>query len=713
MKFSFFQSIRSRLLGIAFIAVIPALVFNFIIFIGQYRSVRTSAEDDLRAALDATAVYHSGQYDLAHQALTFLANEAYRDTTNVGCGERLAEAITGQSLFLNFFITDLEGNVICTAVPTTEHISVADRAYFSDTLRRNDFTVGEYVVGRIVNTPVLIFAHPYNDNGGTVKGIVGASLDISTLSRVIETLDLFEGASLIVTDNTGTIIMQYPDGLIGVPIDPSLQEYIKLPGSGFVEATGSDGQERLFAYISLGNGQEFVADSMPLENITYKEHRTIARMALLTLLILSGIWVLAWVGSTTLVLRKLRQLAMIVRRIGNGELDTRYETKLGGEFDELGEIINSMATRLQESRERDERQVAQLQDALQELNKFKFAVARSSDHIVVTDPDGKIIFANQGVERITGYSPEEVIGKTPRLWGGQMSQEFYEKLWHTIKDEKKIFTGEITNKRKNGELYEAAASITPVLDAKGNVQFFVGVERDITEQKRLDRAKSEFISIAAHQLRTPVSAMRWLIESVQHSLKGKVQDQKQATYIKDLYTMTERLARLVEDLLNISRMEIGTYKVQGEEFDLGPFIGKSVKELQIYAAGKDHKVEFNPPKESMRVSVASNLVNTVFSNLVSNAIDYSPKDTTVTISLEKDGSYAKTSITNTGPAISKEEQEKLFTRFYRGKRGKQINPEGSGLGLYIVKTFVERMGGTVGVSSNEDKTVFWFTLPLV
>ncbi len=352
----------------------------------------------------------------------------------------------------------------------------------------------------------------------------------------------------------------------------------------------------------------------------------------------------------------------------------------------------------------------QLTSTLKRLQEFEFAVTNASDHIIITDADGKIIFANKGVERITGYSPEEVIGKTPRVWGGQMPKEFYEKFWHTIKDEKKPFQGEIQNRRKNGEAYTALTSVTPILGDNGNVEFFVGIERDITEQKALDRAKSEFISIASHQLRTPVSALNWLIEALRHAIKHPTAKEEQD--IDDLTTMTHRLSKLVESLLNVSRIELGKYTVQAEPADLRTTVEQSLVTLKAYAAEHHHTLKVNFPGAPLTVAVAGNLVDTVLSNLVSNAVNYSPDDSTVTVSVEKEGSFAKISISNTGPAIPKDVQQKLFTKFFRAEATKKSHPEGSGLGLYIVKTFVEKMGGQVGLSSDEHLTAFWFTLPL-
>jgi len=124
-----------------------------------------------------------------------------------------------------------------------------------------------------------------------------------------------------------------------------------------------------------------------------------------------------------------------------------------------------------------------------ELQTFRMAIDYAAEHMVITDPDGKVLYANSAAERITGFSRKEMIGRKvggPDLWGGLMGAEFYEKLWKKIKRDRQIFTGVLTNRRKNGERYTAEATISPVLDAHGKVLYFLGIERDLTHhaQKR-------------------------------------------------------------------------------------------------------------------------------------------------------------------------------------------------------------------------------------
>ena len=120
-------------------------------------------------------------------------------------------------------------------------------------------------------------------------------------------------------------------------------------------------------------------------------------------------------------------------------------------------------------------------------DRFEQAVENTTQHIIITDPDGVILYANAAVEQTTGYPPEEVIGNTPALWGRQMPREVFDELWRTIKVEKKSFQGELINKRKDGRLYHVFANISPVVDSEGTVKFFIGMETDITKQKEFEK----------------------------------------------------------------------------------------------------------------------------------------------------------------------------------------------------------------------------------
>ncbi len=129
-----------------------------------------------------------------------------------------------------------------------------------------------------------------------------------------------------------------------------------------------------------------------------------------------------------------------------------------------------------------------------DLQKYKLAIDSASNHIVITDVDGKILYANKAALNLTGYSKDEMLGQTPRLWGGMMGRPFYERFWDQIKNKRNVYSGIFENKRKNGEKYLAQATVSPIIDENDELLGFVGVEEDVTEERRVQRENKESLS---------------------------------------------------------------------------------------------------------------------------------------------------------------------------------------------------------------------------
>lgn len=344
---------------------------------------------------------------------------------------------------------------------------------------------------------------------------------------------------------------------------------------------------------------------------------------------------------------------------------------------------------------------------------YELAVESSNNHIVITDTNGVILYANRAAQESTGYTLEEMKGNTPRLWGGCMPPDFYATLWKTIKYNRKPFHGEVTNRRKNQDEYYALAHISPILDTSNELMGFVATEEDITPLKELDIAKTEFISIASHQLRAPITGLNWLVEGLQFHAGNFNEQQKK--YVSDLAALAKRMTDLIEDLLNFSRVEMGTARTKEvTTFDVQEFLDEFEGEFSSYAASRQHVIAYlHDTRDPVMVTTNRRALYNILQNLTSNAVDYSPKQSTVTVRLERVDGFARVSVTNTGSVIPKDEQPYIFQKFYRGARARKIKPDGTGLGLYVAKAFIEDIGGAIGFTSEEGShTVFWFTVPL-
>lgn len=351
-----------------------------------------------------------------------------------------------------------------------------------------------------------------------------------------------------------------------------------------------------------------------------------------------------------------------------------------------------------------------------DLKKFQLAVEGASDHIVITDSEGIVLYANDAVERITGFSRNEIIGKkagSRSNWGGKMEKSFYSKMWHRLKVDKKSFVGEITNIRKDGRQYISLASISPILSGDNKVIFFVGIERDITKEKEIDQAKTEFVSLASHQLRTPLSTINWYSEMLLDGDVGELNN-GQKEYLREVYKGNKRMVDLVNALLNVSRLELGTFAIDPEKTKIIDVAKSVINEMKPQIAAKKIKLIQKFDDRIPTMMLDKKLIRMVIQNLLSNAVKYTSQMGRVTIFINriKKNKEIEIVVVDNGMGIPKYQQDKIFTKLFRADNVKEQDTEGTGLGLYIVKSIVEHSGGRAWFVSEENKgTKFYVILP--
>jgi PAS domain S-box-containing protein len=504
---------------------------------------------------------------------------------------------------------------------------------------------------------------------------------------------------------------------------------------------------------------------------------------------------------------------------------------------------------------------------------FKLATESSSNHIIITDQNGFIVYANTSAQKTTGFNFHEMKGSTPRLWGGLMDRDFYKKLWHTIKIDRKPFVGELQNIRKNGVVYTAFARISPIL-VEGQLLGFIGTEediservalekslveknqllneksqkdeailtsigegvvaldefgsiilmnpsamamfgyssddivkitgkkyvdlveaekedgqktpadgrseddfekmvskhgadiiktslvyyrnnsdndrsrkekfvvglintpvvfnkkivgtvlvfRDITSDREIDKAKTEFISLASHQLRTPISVINWYVEMLLAGDAGDISD-LQREFLNEAYANSKKMSRLVNDLLNVSRLESNKYMMNQELMNVSEFLKTILTELKLLF--KNKKIKLTVEEEKLpKLYLDPNLIDVVLHNLISNSLKYTPEGGKIELCLkiinkndshykldsEKDALLIK--IADNGMGIPEKDKDLIFSKLYRGSNVKKSGFEGTGLGLYLIKSLIEKGGGEIWFESSDNKgTIFYVLLP--
>jgi signal transduction histidine kinase len=240
----------------------------------------------------------------------------------------------------------------------------------------------------------------------------------------------------------------------------------------------------------------------------------------------------------------------------------------------------------------------------------------------------------------------------------------------------------------------------------------VAIERDITKLREIDKMKTEFISLASHQLRTPLSAMKWFLEMFQAGDLGLL-TKEQVGAIDNLNKSNERMIALVNSLLNISRIESGRITIEPEMTDVNSLIKTIIGDFKNIFELKNQKLFVEYSDSLPKVSLDPKLTREVISNLLTNANKYTDIGGTVTISVEPIGQDIKLTVRDSGYGIPEAEKNKVFQRFYRATNILKKVTDGTGLGLYLCKIIIDSSGGKIGFESKENiGSSFWFTIPL-
>lgn len=350
-------------------------------------------------------------------------------------------------------------------------------------------------------------------------------------------------------------------------------------------------------------------------------------------------------------------------------------------------------------------------------------VANLTSGLIQFDKDFRIRLINPKAQELLGVDQKDILGKvvSSNLLKSKDKEKF-ESLVQVMypslaKEVKKITTKEGQPKMIEMTIqkpFEADLQVItiPLLNDEKNTIGFLKVLRDISREKAISKTKSEFISVAAHQLRTPLSAIKWVFKML---LDGDVGDitKEQKEFLQKGYDSNERIIQLVGDMLSVARIEEGRFGYEFYYVDLIEIIKKTIKIFEIKAEERQINIKLEVPKDAIQpLKMDPAKIELVLQNLIDNAIKYTAKDGDVTIRVKPIDRYVEISVSDTGVGVPKEQVSRLFSKFFRGSNVIKIQTEGTGLGLFITKNIIKRHGGEIWVETEEGKgTTFYFTLP--
>jgi PAS domain S-box-containing protein len=353
--------------------------------------------------------------------------------------------------------------------------------------------------------------------------------------------------------------------------------------------------------------------------------------------------------------------------------------------------------------------ITDLKKIEQEQSRLAAIVESSDDAIISKALDGTIISWNTGAYRLFGYTNKEIIGKNithliPKyLWPEEI--EIVEK----IRNGERLHHFETIRIKKDGSKVPVSLSLSPIKNNNGTITGISTIARDITKQKEFEKQRDDFISIATHELKTPVTSVKAYAQVLENIFLKK-KDQKSAHYLAKMDSQLNKLTNLIGDLLDVNKIQSGQLHFNPQTFDLNLLINEIIEELQ--RTTQKHKI-IKKLIGSKKVHADRERIGQVLTNLISNAIKYSPLADKIIVSTKIENEALIVGVKDFGIGIPKNKQDKIFDKFFRISGPRNETFPGMGLGLHISSEFVKRQGGKIWLKSVEGKgSVFYFSLPL-
>jgi PAS domain S-box-containing protein len=333
-----------------------------------------------------------------------------------------------------------------------------------------------------------------------------------------------------------------------------------------------------------------------------------------------------------------------------------------------------------------------------ERQRLQAILDTAGEGIYFTDRQGRIEYINPAMERLTGYSSQEALGQSRDLWHSDHTPESIVTAMQRAVQHGEIWQGEVVQQRKDSSLYDAALSVAPLSLVKPQLSGFVIIAHDITRQKELDRLKDQFVANVNHELRTPLANIKLYLTLLQQGAMDK-----RPQYWQTLQREVKRLENLIENLLSVSRLDLGQPPVELEALSVNEIVRQLLHDRAALINERGLSVEAALESDLPPALARANIISQVLSNLLTNATQYTPPGGQIVVStarrFDRDQAWATVTVQDTGPGINAADLPRLFERFYRGEAGRRSGAPGTGLGLAICRNLIDQLDGRLTVAS--------------
>jgi PAS domain S-box-containing protein len=481
-------SLRARLLALVLLALLPAFALSVYQAVEDSRRAAGEVRETVRRLVLQAAENHERLIEDAHDLLALINSLPKSLLHSPACQSLLADIAARHANFDRVIVAGATGTVTCGSHTDYAGVNFSDRSWFKEAVHGGKFTASEYLVGRVTGKPSVFFAVPMRDDAGIARGAIGIAVQLDWIGRITDRVHLPPGSTFTIFDDQGTVLARRPDPdkWLGktFPQAPLVQANVRDRQQRTVEAEGHDGIQRLYTFRRLGTGKGieswYLAVGIP-KDATYEQPRAVlarnfALMAIVTALVLTT----GWLGCGTAVVRPIRSLVDTAARWARGDLSSR--TGLGARRDEIGHLAKAF-----------DRMAAALQDreadrlgAIEARAQLAAVVESSSDAIIARTMDGIVTGWNNGAESLFGYRAKEIIGRSIKRLQPQGERARFAENNEQLARGERIESYDAVRLRKDGTSIDVSITVSPILDANGNVVGASAINRDIGGRKRAE-----------------------------------------------------------------------------------------------------------------------------------------------------------------------------------------------------------------------------------
>jgi signal transduction histidine kinase/CheY-like chemotaxis protein/HAMP domain-containing protein len=779
-------SLRGGLLLSITLALTP--VIALILYTNLEERSRAELEAERQTHQSARALVLEHQRILAHarQILADLASlrEIRAVKPSAACDESLARVRQHNPNYGNIIVVDPQGDLQCSSLPNKRSLNYADRAWFRRVVRSRRFSVGDYMIGKIYGLPSLGLGQPIYSKTGRLTGVLAAALDVKWLKQMSENLPLPANSVMELVDTTGKVLIRVPDpegqwSGRQAPEAGLLARAGFADCRGFTQVLGQDGILRLSAIEPLHhmNGKcAYLRVGLSTQQLYGPIDQRLWRY--MAVIALSGIliFIAAWIGGDRLILHRFRKLTSAARRLGQGDISAR--TELPPKQDELGQLaatFDHMASEIETREElinRTDRALKRANRALTVLSAGNRAMLHATDEQSLLEEICRIVVEQGGYPIAwVGYieegqqirpvarfgveigaldprcltfdaalSPDATPGMAVRNEAAAVqyasntgwrpfncmaASDCRAVLSLPLSSGNTVFG--VLNIYSHEEKDAFDQSETELLtEAADDLAFGIDRLRDQIRRREAEDAnkiKSEFLANMSHELRTPLNAIIGFSDILKDGLIGKL-DKQQLEYVSDIYQSGQHLLSLINDILDLSKIEAGKMSLDLEALSVTTLVESSLLVLREKAAAHRIHLRFDADDELPAIRLDGRKTKQILYNLLSNAIKFSPDEGSVSISARRvtqaaiehwdsdsdinlrlplpAGEFAEfleITVEDEGIGIKREDAPRLFQPFSQVDASLSRRYEGTGLGLVMVMRMAALHGGTVAVAS--------------